>query len=249
MLRGQHITYAGALTQARMQTPWTLRMRATVGFASSADWRETSTTSRRTKIQHTQKGSAGGPRYHAAFRHASAPPEHKCPALAHNRSAIRALDTVSVEMGELVAELSSARGLRSPTADTIWVREPTGSRWLTIPRHSAKRGGYYQDPRSHIHVCFTPSCSQDFPAVIYDLRVLHRDGPEIEYIRRGNRAAVRDANNTIIDQTQFTSVLKPEMRFDIGVIGDGGNSVDGCSNVECANLFRIVFQPPPKYPT
>ncbi|KAF9494695.1 hypothetical protein BDN71DRAFT_933365 [Pleurotus eryngii] len=58
------------------------------------------------------------------------------------------------------------------------------------------------------------------------------------------------------------------MRFDIGVIvriasllagtcpqcghqNDGSNSVDGwvhCSNIECANLFRTIFQPPPKVP-
>ncbi|KAL4258223.1 hypothetical protein AB1N83_013220 [Pleurotus pulmonarius] len=151
-----------------------------------------------------------------------------------------------VELWEFITRLSLTRGLHNPSVDTIWVREPTGLRWFSIP----------------LTFCET---WEGFSTVIYEYC---RNGPEIEYIRQGDWAIVCDTDNSIIDQTRFTSVLKPEMRFDIGVIvriasllagtcpqcghqNDVSNPVDRwvhCSNIECANLFRTVFKPPPEAP-
>ncbi|KAG9217576.1 hypothetical protein CCMSSC00406_0008503 [Pleurotus cornucopiae] len=153
----------------------------------------------------------------------------------------RSFDIENARLGEFITKLSLTRGLRNPRVDTIWVREPTGMEWFCIP----------------LRFCET---WEGFSTVIYEYC---KNGPEIEYICGGNWAIIRDTDNHIIDQMQFTSVLTPEMRFDIGVIirlasllagtclqcghqNDGSNSVDGwvsCSNIECANLFRVVFQP------
>lgn len=62
---------------------------------------------------------------------------------------------------------------------------------------------------------FTLSHSQDFSSIIFEYC---KNGPEIEYIRRGNWAVFRDADNGVVDQERFSSILEPEMRFDIGVI-------------------------------
>ncbi|KAG9218380.1 hypothetical protein CCMSSC00406_0007249 [Pleurotus cornucopiae] len=143
----------------------------------------------------------------------------------------------------LVASLSPAQDLHHPQVDTIWVRGPTAQKWFSIPLRFCKTW-------------------KDFAIVIYRYC---REGPEVEYIAQGNWAIVHVADNNIIDQTSFAGVLKPEMRFDIGIIVqllsamlratqcpqcghvNGGNaSKDGwiaCSNLDCNNLFRVVFKP------
>lgn len=45
-----------------------------------------------------------------------------------------------------------------------------------------------------------------------------KEGPEVEYINQGNWAIVHVVDNIVIDQRSFIGVLKPEMRFDIGII-------------------------------
>ncbi|KAL4259472.1 hypothetical protein AB1N83_013214, partial [Pleurotus pulmonarius] len=154
----------------------------------------------------------------------------------------RPLDIRNTEVCEFVTRLSLTRGLRNPKVETIWVREPTGLRWFSVP----------------LTFCET---WEQFSTVIYEYC---KHGPEVEYIRQGNWAIVRDGDNSVIDRTQSVGVLRPEMRFDIGVIvqlasllvgtcpqcghqNGGSNAVDGwvrCSNIQCANLFRIVFKPP-----
>ncbi|KAF4568634.1 hypothetical protein EYR36_010647 [Pleurotus pulmonarius] len=151
----------------------------------------------------------------------------------------RKLDMRHGRVEELIMKLSLKWNLHNPSVDTIWVREPTGLNWFSIP----------------LNFCET---WQEFSTVIYEYC---RNGPEIEYIRQGDWAIVRDSDNNIIDQTQFTSVLKPEMRFDIGVImqllsgmadtcpqcqhrTNKSTSVDGwihCSNADCGNWFHISF--------
>ncbi|KAF4588409.1 hypothetical protein EYR40_009959 [Pleurotus pulmonarius] len=151
----------------------------------------------------------------------------------------RKLDMRHGRVEELIMKLSLKWNLHNPSVDTIWVREPTGLNWFSIP----------------LNFCET---WQEFSTVIYEYC---RNGPEIDYIRQGNWAIVRDSDNNIIDQTQFTSVLKPEMRFDIGVImqllsgmadtcpqcqhrNNKSISVDGwiqCSNADCGNWFHISF--------
>ncbi|KAF9501627.1 hypothetical protein BDN71DRAFT_725398 [Pleurotus eryngii] len=154
---------------------------------------------------------------------------------------LEALDIRDAELGELIASLPFSGDLHHPSVDAIWVREPAGQDWYSIP----------------LRFCETWT---DFAMVIYQ----HcRNGPEVEYLRQGNWAIVHVEDNHIIDQTNFTSILKSEMRFDIGVIvqllsaalrtcpqcghhNKGKATVDGwirCSYVECNNLFRIIFNP------
>ncbi|KAJ8701273.1 hypothetical protein PTI98_000078 [Pleurotus ostreatus] len=166
-----------------------------------------------------------------------------CPLLAS-----RFLEDFEIEvpgLERLVASLSPTQDLHHPQVDTIWVRGPTAQKWFSIPLRFCKTW-------------------KDFAIVIYQYC---REGPEVEYIAQGNWAIVHVADNNIIDQTSFTGVLKPEMRFDIGIIVqllsamlratqcpqcghvNGGNaSKDGwidCSNLDCNNLFRVVFKPSP----
>ncbi|KAF4564036.1 hypothetical protein EYR36_003287 [Pleurotus pulmonarius] len=101
-----------------------------------------------------------------------------------------------VRIGELIANLSPTWDLHCPTVDTIWVREAAGLKWYSIP----------------LGFCGT---WKEFAMVINQYC---RNGPEMEYIHQGNWAIVDIADNQTIDQTCFTSVLKPEMRFDIGII-------------------------------
>ncbi|KAF4568642.1 hypothetical protein EYR36_010655 [Pleurotus pulmonarius] len=108
----------------------------------------------------------------------------------------RPLDIRNTEVCEFVTRLSLTRGLRNPKVETIWVREPTGLRWFSVP----------------LTFCET---WEQFSTVIYEYC---KHGPEVEYIRQGNWAIVRDGDNSVIDRTQSVGVLRPEMRFDIGVI-------------------------------
>ncbi|KAF4568640.1 hypothetical protein AB1N83_011284 [Pleurotus pulmonarius] len=153
----------------------------------------------------------------------------------------RRLDIRDEGVEAFITKLAFAWDLHSPKVDTIWLREPTGSRWLSIP----------------LRFCETWN---DFSHVVYEYC---GNGPEKDYIREGNWAIIRDTDNIIIDQTQFTGVLKPEMRFDIGVIiqllsamadtcpqcghrSNKSTSVDGwirCSNVDCGSLFHVAFHP------
>lgn len=103
----------------------------------------------------------------------------------------RSFDIENARLGEFVTKLSLTWGLRNPRVDTIWVREPTGMEWFCIP----------------LKFCET---WEGFSTVIYEYC---KNGPEIEYIRGGNWVIIRDTDNHIIDQMQFTSVLTPEMRL------------------------------------
>ncbi|KAL4258201.1 hypothetical protein AB1N83_010424 [Pleurotus pulmonarius] len=143
-----------------------------------------------------------------------------------------------VRIGELIANLSPTWDLHCPTVDTIWVREAAGLKWYSIP----------------LGFCGT---WKEFAMVINQYC---RNGPEMEYIHQGNWAIVDIADNQTIDQTCFTSVLKPEMRFDIGIIVHllsgtrricpqcghqnlGNTTTNGwihCSNTDCNNSYRIV---------
>ncbi|KAL4257499.1 hypothetical protein AB1N83_011185 [Pleurotus pulmonarius] len=159
--------------------------------------------------------------------------------------ASRLLGNLDIEgLEELVARLVPKVDLHHPTVEAIWVREPTGRNWYSIP----------------LGFCAT---WKDFSIVIHEYC---RNGPEIEYIRRGKWAIVGESDNSVVDQGRFASILKPEMRFDIGVIlellsatlrtcpqcgyhNSGSTPVDGwitCSSLECGNLFRIVFHPSAK---
>ncbi|KAG5219400.1 Carbohydrate esterase protein [Salix suchowensis] len=123
----------------------------------------------------------------------------RCPRRSYptpSSLASHALDIRDAELGELIASLPFSGDLHHPSVDAIWVREPAGQDWYSIP----------------LRFCETWT---DFAMVIYQYC---RNGPEIEYIRQGNWAIVHVEDNHIIDQTSFTSILKSEMRFDIGVI-------------------------------
>ncbi|KAF4605931.1 hypothetical protein EYR40_004723 [Pleurotus pulmonarius] len=111
--------------------------------------------------------------------------------------ASRLLGNLDIEgLEELVARLVPKVDLHHPTVEAIWVREPTGRNWYSIP----------------LGFCAT---WKDFSIVIHEYC---RNGPEIEYIRRGKWAIVGESDNSVVDQGRFASILKPEMRFDIGVI-------------------------------
>ncbi|KDQ22090.1 hypothetical protein PLEOSDRAFT_171573 [Pleurotus ostreatus PC15] len=109
------------------------------------------------------------------------------------------LDMIGIKngiLGKLITNLPLAWDLRHPRVDTIWVREPAGINWYTIP----------------LRFCET---WKDFVTVIHQYC---RNGPEMEYIRRGNWAIIHEADNNIVEQKTFTSVVKAEMKFDIGII-------------------------------
>ncbi|KAL4257765.1 hypothetical protein AB1N83_010572 [Pleurotus pulmonarius] len=149
-------------------------------------------------------------------------------------------DIENGELGEIMSILPRTWDLHHPSVDMIWVRQPVGMNWYAIP----------------LRFCNT---WRDLSIVIYQYC---QDGPETQYMRRGAWTLISEADNSIIDQTSFPSILKPEMRFDIGVImqllaattecpqcgyGNGQDAIrDGwvrCADLECGNLFRIVFNP------
>ncbi|KAF9494694.1 hypothetical protein BDN71DRAFT_933336 [Pleurotus eryngii] len=59
-----------------------------------------------------------------------------------------------VELWELITRLSLTRGLHSPSVDTIWVREPTGMRWFSIPLKFCET---WKVGSPLICLCFKPS--------------------------------------------------------------------------------------------
>lgn len=140
-------------------------------------------------------------------------------------------------LGEIMTNLPCAWDLHHPRVDTIWVREPVGTNWYIIP----------------LRFCET---WKDFATVIHQYC---RNGPEAEYIHKGNWAMIH--NYVILHPTNFTDFLKPEMKFDIGIVVEsvsamlricpqcghnnrGGTSMVGwiqCSGAECHNSFCIVY--------
>lgn len=128
------------------------------------------------------------------------------------------------------------------TLEAIWIREPTGIEMYSIPLSFCKTWG-------------------DFQKVIYQC---FKDTKAVKYIYQGKWAIVPEGDNTIIDQTSSTSLLKPGKRFDIGVIVEllsartsrtcpqcGHYNKDStpvagwiqCTDIECQKQFRIFFDP------
>ncbi|KAG9218424.1 hypothetical protein CCMSSC00406_0007975 [Pleurotus cornucopiae] len=134
-----------------------------------------------------QAGMLAGPRCHDVSTSTSA---------SANSRILELFGVKNGGLGELITSLPRKWDIHHPSVDTIWVREPAGINWYTIP----------------LRFCET---WKDFVTVIHQYC---RNGPEMEYIRGGNWAIIRDVDNDIVEQSRFTSIIKPEMRFDIGII-------------------------------
>lgn len=152
----------------------------------------------------------------------------------------RILGEEHAELRHLIttAGLTSETTIRHLNVQTIWIREPAGTNFYAIP----------------LTLC---GSWRDFGLVVYQY---FKHGPEGSYIRRGSWELVHVDENRAIDESSFTSMLKPEATFDIGIIlqliakspctcpqcghDNSCTAADvwvSCLNPECASMFRSVL--------